>query len=510
MIRRAETGITPSFTDGVEGVVRAEWALRRPGGRTLQEEINALFRSLLRGGSIAPGSLLPTTRSLAAMLECSRNTCRIAYDQLIADGYLVSSARRATYAAARFPEDELVAKAGLSETASAASDITLSIFGRELETLPGHKATGLRTFWPHETDAREFPFGLWSRLFASHWREARDDVVRGHDPAGYLPLREAIVSLVRHHRGIICHPSQVIICNGGASAITLLMTLLVDPHDRVWLEEATPGNAPTAIHMAGGKTVLVPVDDEGLSVEQGRELAPDARLALITPNTAYPAGRIMSLRRRKALLAWAEQSGAMIIEDDHGSEFLFEGQTVPAISALDRGGRSFYIGTFSNYLFPSLRLNYIIAPAGLAERIVAVRYKLEFHPPMGIQPVVASFLSQGHLARHAKRMHGIYSRRRDALRNAFERHLPRALSLEVPDAGLNAIARAQRQLCEADETALIEDALSRGVGLTLLRPGYHSPRPDTKFLVGFGAADETEIEQGALRLAGVFSGPRFL
>jgi GntR family transcriptional regulator/MocR family aminotransferase len=283
------------------------------------------------------------------------------------------------------------------------------------------------------------------------------------------------------------------------------MSMLVNRGDEIWLEEANTSNVPTAIHMAGGKSVFVPVDEEGLSVDIGRTLAPQARMVVVNPYSAYPAGKVMSLKRRTALLSWAEQAGAIIIEDDYGSEFLFSGRPVPAICALDDYRRTFYIGTFSNYLFPSLRLNYIIAPPALAARIVAIRYKLEFHPPMGLQPVVASFLSEGHLARHARRMLRVYSARREALRDAFAEHLSETFELDLPWAGLNGLARLRRALPEPEERALVHRAMRHGVGLTLLRCRYYQAMRGTEFLVGFGAPNEAEIRAGAQRLAVVMA-----
>jgi len=490
---------------GVEGLLLAAWTRSDGTGPHLQRRLADLFRGLLHKGDIPLGAPLPTTRALAILLECSRNTVRIAYDQLIAEGYFESFERRGTFAARVLPENRFGQLAVLSEPAQSAFEATLSQYGEELESLPGYKATGVRTFWPHETDARAFPFAIWSRLFARHWRDGRDEVLRDHDPAGHLPLREAIVALVREQRGIVCDASQVIISNGGAASIAFLISLLVNRGDEIWLEEANTSNVPTAIHMAGGRSIFVPVDEQGLSVDAGRTLCPRARMAVVNPYSAYPAGKVMSLERRKALLAWAEEAGAIIIEDDFGSEFLFHGRRVPAISALDHHRRSFYIGTFSNYLFPSLRLNYIIAPPALASRIVSIRYKLEFHPPMALQPVVASFLGEGHLARHVRRMQRIYAARREALRVAFAEHLSDSFDLDLPWAGLNGIARLRRHITEAEERALVARAMDRGVGLTPLRCGYYQAARGTEILVGFGAPSEAEIAAGARRLAHVMA-----
>lgn len=481
---------------GLEARIQAAWA--EASEPLLHRRLCLVLRTLIEDGTTPRGQRMPATRLLAGQLGCSRNTVRQAYDQLISEGYLVSHIRGGTFAAEVLPARRFDKLATLLDPDF---ETALSCYGNELYMLPMSVATQRRAFWPHETDARHFPFQTMIRHFAKSWRSSREDVLRDHDPAGFAPLRRAIATFVLHQRGIVCDPADIIVCNGTAASFELIIKLLLDRNDGVWLEEANCSNAATAVHMAGGRAMVVPMDEQGIVVDQGIARAPNARMAIVSPSTCYPVGTVMSLERRQALLDWARHANALVIEDDYGCEFMFEGKPQPAIRAFDQSGRVIYIGSFSSYLFPSLRVSYVIAPPPLARRIANLRYKLEFHPPMGMQPVIASMIEDGDLATHIRRMHRIYAARRAALASAFERHLSDHFVLRLPPAGLNAIARPKAEMGPGEVRRLVQCATRHDVGLTPVSTGAETATRRPAILLGFGATDEGEIDQGARRLA---------
>ncbi len=159
---------------------------------------------------------------------------------------------------------------------------------------------------------------------------------------------------------------------------------------------------------AGAVPVPVPVDEEGLDVETGTKQEADARLACVTPSHQYPLGATMSLSRRLALLDWAERRDVWVIEDDYDSEYRYNGRPLEAFQGLDTGGRVIYVGTFSKVLFPSLRLGYLVVAPDLVESFTAARELADRHSPLIEQAVLARFMSEGHFARHVRRMRKLY------------------------------------------------------------------------------------------------------
>jgi GntR family transcriptional regulator/MocR family aminotransferase len=464
----------------------------------LQKRLRQVLTDVIAQGLLPRGAQVPATRILAEQLGCSRNTVRLVYDQLIADGYLASSERAGTFVNEQLPH--LRFSQSVASLDDRGFDPRLSAYGQKLDAYPVPGSSELKAFWPHETDAREFPFRSLARLFVHNWRSSREDVLRNHDPAGFLPLRRAIAGFVLSQRGIVCEPSQIIVCNGGASSFDLLVRLLVDRDDNIWLEEGCYSLAATSIHMAGGQPIVLPMDDQGLIVQHGIDRCPQARMAIVSPSSCYPIGSIMSTARRHELLAWAYGANALILEDDTGSEYLFEGKPEPAITALDTRGHTIYVGSFSTYLFPSLRISYLIMPSGLAQRVACLRYKLDFHPAMPMQPLIAAMIEDGVLAAHIRRMHRIYASRRMIIGEAFAEHLSDSFTLHLPPSGLNAIARPKDDYTVNDFRRMLECAMRHDVALQpLIQPDEQNRRPP--LLLGFGATDETEIFAGARRLA---------
>jgi len=199
--------------------------------------------------------------------------------------------------------------------------------------------------------------------------------------------------------------------------------------------------ARLAFKEAGAKLVAVPVDTEGLNVDAAIAQSPDAGFAFVTPSHQMPLGVSLSQSRRLALLSWAANAETWVIEDDYDSEFRYGSRPLPALKSLDQGDRVFYVGTFSKVLFPGLRLGYIVVPLSTASRVEQICRLFYRDRPIFDQAVVADFITEGHFARHIRRMRQLYAARRAALAGALAKVFDGQVNIELQAGGMHLLAR---------------------------------------------------------------------
>ena len=368
----------------------------------------------------------------------------LAYVRLAAEGYLDGKPGSATRVSAVLPENLLHTARGGTRAARSdrqAPAAPLSLRGAATATLPVTPARpGAALLAPGIPALDEFPYRVWEQLAGEVWRSRPAGLLGYAEPGGHRPLRQAIAAYLAPVRGIACDPGQVVVTSGSQQAMDLAARLLADAGDEAWTEDPAYVAGRHALAAAGLRTVPVPVDEEGLDVAAGENRAPRARLVLVTPSHQYPLGAVMSLRRRLALLDWARRSGAWVIEDDYDSEFRYDGCPLQPLAALGSGAdRVVYVGTFSKVLAPGLRFGYLFLPRSLVDAFTAARALADRQPPGPEQAVLAEFIHRGHLARHVRRMRGLYKARRDALASAIKRHASGLLAVVPPPCGLHVV-----------------------------------------------------------------------
>ncbi len=307
-------------------------------------------------------------------------------------------------------------------------------------------------FRPGVPDVKAFPYDLWN---ASLRRAARDideaSAGYGHI-SGHPRLRAILAETLAETRGVVAEPDQIIITASARGATSLIATAFLEEGDAVWVEE--PGyRAPKTIFAAAGATLIpVPVDDQGIMLTATGAL-PAPRLIYTTPSHQYPTGVIMRLSRRLELLEFATRANAYVIEDDYDSEFQYRGRPIAALQGLDRAGCVLYLGTFSKSLLPSLRLGFLVAPLGLAEKLSEVhRNTAQFVPPI-IQLAAADFIEKGHYRAHVRRMRSLYAERLDIFSELIHRHSGGRLEAAQPDGGMQTVVRS---LEGHDDAALVQ------------------------------------------------------
>jgi len=436
---------------------------------------------------LPPGARLPATRDFAAQYGISRGTVVTVFEQLQVEGYLIGRVGAGTRINERLLQDAPKKPATQLLIRKLPAPI------RGLSTArPAHP------FRPYEPALTEFPVDTWARVAGRRLRRASPSLLAGGDPRGYAPLREAIAAYLGSSRGVNCSADSVLMISGVQQGLDLIARLLIKPGEPVWVEDPGYFGAIAAFRQAGARIIPVPVDEGGLSVSQGEKLCRSAKAAYLTPAHQFPLGMAMPVERRLAVLKWARETGAFVIEDDYDSEYRFDGRPVPALQGLDKAGSVIFLGSFNKVLFPSLRIGYLVSPPALLDPLLALRLGVDLHSPSFDQAILCDFMTEGHLGRHIRRMRDTYASRLAALQHQARRYLAGLLDVSPVPAGLNTPGLLRNGMLSRQAEAVAADHGIEALGLdrfTLKR------RQVEGLLLGFAAFDEREIRRGIVTLA---------
>ena len=343
----------------------------------------------------------------------------------------------------------------------------------------------------------EFPIAVWERLREQVLAKKGAHLLRYASSRGDIELRKAIAAYLCDFRGANCHPDQVVVVGGMQQAMLACALALINQGEVGWIEDPVFLQARNVLAFVGAKIVPRPIDREGLVIGKcSRKNSP--RLILVTPSHQFPLGVTMSLKRRKALIEFAESRDGYILEDDYDSEFRFDGPPLPCLQGLDNTGRVIYTGTMSKILYPSLRLGFLVAPPQLVDTLVKVRAIMDQHSPAIDQATLARFITEGFFLSHVKRIRELYAQRRVFFIEQFQKWLGDYFDLEVTPAGLHFVAWLRR----AEDLPLFMRAREQtGVWPRPLSFFCIKVQLDPAFVFGFAAWSQAQIEQGLAKLA---------
>ena len=481
---------------------------------SLYHQIYEGLRSAILDGRLESGVRLPSTRTAATELGVARNTVVAVFEQLAAEGFLISRVGDGTRVADIEPEllfrpaRRMSRNPGSTREPGArpghASSSSLSARGRAIVGV-GRGAPGPpeSAFQPGLPDLQAFPHRTWARILARHARTPERGRLGYGDAAGDRRLRTAIATYVAATRGVRCSPERVVVVSGAQAALDLCARLLLDPGDQAWIEEPGYAGARAALLGAGARIEPVPVDAEGLDVAAGERCCPGARLAYVTPSCQFPLGATLSLERRLLLLDWAERAGAFVVEDDYDSEYRYRGRPIAAVQGIDANSRVAYVGTFSKTMFPALRVGYVIAPDGLAEAFAHAVRNTGQTVPQPVQGALAEFIETGRYGRHVRRMRAMYAGRQALLFALVREHLRDALELVPCEAGMQV---AGRFLEDLDDHAVAAAGSRAGLALAPLSGYWLGSGGQAGLHLGYAGISEPVLENAVRRLACVIRG----
>jgi GntR family transcriptional regulator / MocR family aminotransferase len=460
--------------------------LGRDEGPPLAAQLYEQLRLSIITGRLHPGDKLPPSRQLASQLGTSRHTVTTAYDRLVAEGYVEGHA-------------------GGGSVVTWATEAPQRPAGRAAVLRPAPRTEGwapsLRPssrcrfdLRPGLPDPALFPVAAWRRRLAAAVTPGRS-LLYG-DPAGDARLRRAVAAWVARSRSVVASKETVIVTCGAQHAIDLVARILLEPGDQVAVED--PGYAPVArlFEAQGAEVTGVPVDDQGLVVD---ELPPAARIVYVTPSHQYPLGMTMSMPRRRALLRWAAERNAAVIEDDYDTEFRYVDRPLEPIQRLDEHGRVVYVGSFSKTFSPAVRLGFAVLPEPLAQTVAALRQCSDWHPPAATQAAMAGFIADGLLEKHIRRCRLIYAERCRLLTDALSGPLAPYLTGLAANAGLHITAELRGGL---REDQVLQAAQRRGVAAFGMHDCFRAYPPSQGLLLGFGAVTTADLPAAVRELRG--------
>ncbi|MGD0295653.1 MAG: PLP-dependent aminotransferase family protein [Bryobacteraceae bacterium] len=479
-------------------------AVDRKASEPLHRQIYNAYRTAILDRRLRPGQRIPSTRSLAFELGVSRFPVLNAYAQLLAEGYFESRVGAGTVVSGSLPEQFTSSRptgARLLTASSVARPVSRRSSILRLERVPWMQGWG--AFSVGQVAFDHFPLQVWSNLVARHCRKMSARSFHYGDQMGSPAFRETIASYLRIARSLRCEAQQIMIVSGSQQALEISARVLLDPGDRVWVEEPGYRYARDVFALAGCHLVPVPVDKEGLDVAAGIRQCRKARAAFVTPSHQFPLGETMSASRRLQLLDWAQKTGSWIIEDDYDSEYRYESSPIASLHGLDSNSSVIYVGTLSKVLFPSLRLGYVVIPPGLVDRFLTIRRAMDLGPPSFHQEVLADFISEGHFARHIRRMRLLYHERRSALADSIRKELGSMVEVHGSEAGMHLTVTLPAR---SRDLEIAERAARQKLWIWPLSPAYLGEVSRPGFILGFGGTPAEEIPAAVRKLRNLLAG----
>ena len=466
-----------------------------------QRQLHECLRHGIRSGTLASGTRLPASRTLAAELGVARNSVLYAYEQLATEGFIVATRRGSVVAPLA---GRLVAGSALVPPVPEGR-VGLSRRAQNMPLLPGSETAA--AFAPGVPALGDFPALRWRRMLDKAWASLTPAQLNYADPAGEPALREAIAGHLRVARGALVDATQVFITDGTQSSLDLCARAFADAGDKLWMENPGYQGAVAAFRAAQLKAVGIVVDSDGMAPTASDWLRQRPRLIYTTPSHQYPVGSVMSLARRLALIDGARQAGALVIEDDYDSEFRHDGPPLACMQGLAPDAPVVYLGTFSKTMFPGLRIGFMVVPTALAPALALLLDRAAPRGRTADQRALAEFIVSGQFALHLRRMRRLYRQRRDALVAALALHLGDVATVHGGTAGMHLALRLHD--AAADDVALSRRLMAQhGImapALSLHAVGLRA-QPWRGFLLGYAQVPVESMEPLVKKLAAVVLG----
>lgn len=443
------------------------------------EQIYIFIKNAIVRGEMKAGEALPSSRMLAEYLQCSRSTVLMAYDQLVAEGYISSIPQKGCYVMEL--EEQFDKK---DEFPVIAEDEDKKEYDID--------------FSPVGIDVDSFPYGEWRKNSKHIFSADNLDIFNSGDSRGDIDLRNNIAEYLRKSRGVKATADRVIV-GAGYENLLMILDFIIDKDAVFGMENPVYPKAYEIIKTLGRKVAPIELDTYGMSVTALEKT--QAKVAYVTPSHQYPTGVVMSAKRRQDLIKWSmEEPDRYIIEDDYDSEFRYKGRPIPSLQGMAAEDRVIYIGTFSKSISPAVRMSYMVLPTELYEKYRKNMKFISNTVSRIDQKLVSMFMESGGFERHLNRMRTTYKNKHEAMLSGLRNFS--MINISGENAGAHMLIEINNGMSEED---LIESALEVGVKVYSLRGCYITEdknigKEPPVIILGYARLKVDEIRKGLSRL----------
>lgn len=461
----------------------------------LYEKIYEYIKNEIVDGKISKGEKLPSTRLLAKNLSVSRSTVELAYDQLLAEGYIEAEPYRGYFVCDIEALYQLEQRNHMQEKLQAGQDWQPG-WKTEIKRGAGSSKQKEIDFSPYTIDTQNFPYNVWRKLHKNVLLDDREEILLSGDGQGDHELRMAIADYLHQARGVNCVAEQIII-GAGNEYLELLLAQVLGEKKTVLMDDPTYLQAYRTFSNMGYLVKNIPAEQGSMPIEAVRR--ENADILYVMPSHQFPLGTVMPLKQRLELLKWAsEKEGRYLIEDDHDSEYRYKGKPIPSLQSIDHEEKVIYLGTFSKSIAPSLRISYMVLPQHLLKNYQSYCGFYSTTVSKIQQEVLCGFIRGGYFGRHLNKMRGIYKNKHDFLVSELKKR-PWVENIAGDNAGLHVLVQVDTQMSEEE---LCERAAEQGIHLMGISEHYiHKPSVSKSvLLLGYGKPDEKRILEGLDRL----------
>jgi GntR family transcriptional regulator/MocR family aminotransferase len=456
--------------------------------RRKHEIVYTALRDAILQGMLRVGTQVPSTRAMASRWAVSRGTLEAVYERLCAEGYLIRRQGAGTFVSAELPESFLHVQSGLA------------VIPPPAVAQPQHHESQVRAGQPFVArlpDPALFSLQNWARHLLRTSNKAGEISAESNQVTGFLPLKQEIAQYLREHRNIVCEPHQVIITTGIRHALALISRAFLRPDDIVAMEDPGYPFGRDIFALADAKLANIAVTEQGIDLEALSRMQ-NVRALYVTPSHQSPLGCVMSITKRLAIIDWAQQQGALIIEDDYDSEFSYSGSPLPALMSHDKSAQTLYCGSFNKTLSSELRVGFLVARGAQLARLNEVAAIHGRVVALHEQLALAEFMRSGAFARHLRTARQAYAERRNRLLAILTQHANGKFRVSGHEAGLHLLLWLPS---ERDEAAFCQQAAEHGLQLQPLSLFCRSIKLPPAVILGYAALTLAQIEVSARRLA---------
>lgn len=453
-------------------------------GHPMYEQIYEFIRNEIQNGKIRAGERLPSTRALAKHLGVSRSTVDMAYEQLLAEGYMISQPYRGYYVCEL---DQLY-------------QLPVRTVRRE-EKKTTQTQVYEYDFAINGIDKEGFPYSTWRKISKNVLNDDDGTLFQLGNPQGQEALRREIAAYLHHARGVNCKEDQIVV-GAGNDYLLMLLHVILGMNRKIAMDNPTYISAWLAFKNMGYEVVGLEPDEMGMDVELLEKSG--ANLAYVMPSHQFPLGSVMPIKRRQQLLAWAaREEDRFLIEDDYDSEFRYKGKPIPSLQGYDMHDRVIYLGTFSKSLAPAIRISYMVIPRCLLEKYETKGKNFSVTVSRVDQKILEIFFREGYFERHLNRMRGVYRAKHDCLLSETKR-IHNICQIRGENAGVHILVEMKNNMTEKEA---VDAAKSVGVKVYGLSEYCIEPlqkRREPTILMGYATLTEKQIQEAVSRLEKVW------